>query len=136
MVMPFCVATDAAAALPIAAAIADRIAPWVPVHVVPRMLTKLDDKSNDYGSWLKKWHVGESTYAECGGVADWRDTGMVWLSLCSPTQTASILAHELMHILWRSAHGSRRGRGRTLGGQLHVEHGREGLQGVSGVRIG
>lgn len=100
LIMPGDVPSTAIASLDYLATLADRMAPWVRVHCVPKGLTRMDGR-DDFGSWGTRWHVGGEDYAAWGGLACGRHK-MVLVCLATEVRMASVLCHELMHIVWRT----------------------------------
>ena len=82
--------------LPTMAALADRIAPWVDVYVVPYVFTR---NSGDYKRKSGSYMIDDEAYKSCGGFAV-NDRDVVFVTEASPVFMMRALAHELMHKLW------------------------------------
>lgn len=91
---------DGLAMLPALAQIADRIAPWVPVHVVPQILRKRQE-GYDFARSEGSYEVDGVLYACSGGVA-YNNEGLVLLQSGCPAWMAHSLCHEIFHIMWFS----------------------------------
>jgi hypothetical protein len=89
---------DGLAVLPRLAEIAERIAPWVTVHIVPRLLRR-DAPQEDYGRAAGSYDVLGRRYKGAGGLA-FSAEGVVFLQSGSPIFMASTLCHEIFHVLW------------------------------------
>jgi hypothetical protein len=75
------------------AAVADRIAPWVTVHVVPRLLIlDSDTKDGAFGYY----DIDGDRFEHIGGIS-YNKEDFVILTLGSPDWMIQCLAHELMH---------------------------------------
>ena len=89
---------DGLSMLPELAVIADRLAPWVAVHVVPQILRRRRQEY-DFGRASGCYEVEGETYTVAGGTAFYDDR-LILLEWSHPTRMASLLCHELFHILW------------------------------------
>ncbi len=98
LVTPESADTDGLAILPQLALHAERIAPWLSVHVVPKLLTKRRE-NDDFGRGVGFFDVDGVDYSGAGGLACY-DQRLVLLAFAGPTRLASALVHELFHHLW------------------------------------
>ena len=90
---------DGLAMLPRLAEIADRIAPWMPIHIVPRILTKRLD-GDDFLRCDGSYEVEGDLYSTPGGLAC-RTRELVLLMFASPVWMAYSMMHEIFHHLER-----------------------------------
>ena len=97
-IIPGSTDTDGLAMLPTLALIADRMAPWLDVHVVPAILRK--DFDDDFGRSEGSYDIGGTRYRGAGGLA-LHDDDLILLQSGYPTWMAHSLCHEVMHKLWR-----------------------------------
>lgn len=100
LVAPESADTDGLAILPQLAIHAERIAPWLAVHVVPKVLSRRREH-DDFGRGVGHFEVEGVVYSGAGGLACY-DERMVLLAFAGPTRLASALFHEMFHHLWRS----------------------------------
>ncbi len=90
--------TDGLAMLPQLAVHADRIAPWLAVHIVPKLLTRRRD-GDDFGRASGYFDVEGGRYSSAGGLACY-DERLVLIASATPTKMSSILFHEIFHHCW------------------------------------
>ncbi len=98
LVVPDSGDADTQARLPELAALADRIAPWVAVHLVPRILSRRNG-DDDYGRHAGHYDVDSVHYSAVGGLACY-DEQLILLNSAGPTAVTTTLCHELMHFMW------------------------------------
>ncbi len=98
LIIPSATNGDGLAMLPVLAQVADRIAPWVPVHIVPQILRKRRE-GYDFARAEGSYEVDGNLYAGYGGVAYYNE-GLVLLQSGCPAWMAHSLFHELFHIVW------------------------------------
>ena len=90
--------SEARAVLPLLAEVADRMAPWVSVHVVPRTLSPRDECDREAGG--PRYVVDGGSYSSVGGLA-FCENAFVLMSAHNPVGALDTLCHELLHVLWR-----------------------------------
>ncbi|MGI4850676.1 MAG: hypothetical protein ACRYGR_01880, partial [Janthinobacterium lividum] len=98
LIAPSSTNADGLLMLPMLAEIADRVAPWVAVHIVPRILRKRT-QGNDFARAEGSYEIEGELYAESGGLACYGER-LVLLQSGGPTWLFHSLCHELFHHLW------------------------------------
>ena len=99
LVAPAATNKDGLAMLPVLAALADRMLPWCPVHVLPHVLRAVTD-GDDFARAQGSYEVEGRLYKGCGGLACWNEN-LILLVSTTPTAMAETMCHEIMHMLWR-----------------------------------
>ena len=90
---------DGLAVLPQLAKIADRIAPWLPIHIVPQILKKRSE-GNDFARCEGSYEVDGDFYSSPGGLAC-SERAMVLLAFGNPVWMTHSMLHEIFHQLER-----------------------------------
>jgi hypothetical protein len=98
VVVPGDLRADTAEVLPLLAEIADRVAPWVEVHIVPAFLRVASD--SDIAADFPHYVAACRRYSCYGGTA-FKEHDFILLASCGPTGMLQILAHELLHMMWQ-----------------------------------
>ena len=100
LIAPAATDDDGLAMLPMLAKLADRVCPWVAVHIVPRIL-RAQAADSDFGRALGYYEVEGRRYSTAGGSACYSHN-LVLLQSGGPVWMSHFLCHELMHIMWRN----------------------------------
>lgn len=98
LIAPAATHEDGLLSLPQLAVIADRVAPWLAVHVVPEILCGIRP-GNDFGRSQGKTIVEGRLYGTALGLACY-DQRLILLVCVLPPKMAATLMHEIFHHLW------------------------------------